>query len=118
MGSIFDGLKNNAFDITTNIIGYDASWTPTVEEDVEPLPTLSAKVHFRKPDEKDVMRDGVEYAPSSYFMEYRVPFFPGLYESVRFGGTEIVTVDGTQYYARQATRVNDGDTILINMEKV
>lgn len=61
---------------------------------------------------------GAEYSPTYYFMEYREPFFPGLYEAARGATFQSVTIDGLIYYTRSALRLSDGETIQIHLERV
>ena len=105
--NLFDGLRDRTFDITTKVMGYDASWG-----------SHTARVHFRRPDEKAMLMSGVEYSPTSYIMEFREPFFPGLYDASRDGTTQTVIVDGVSYYTRTAVRIHDGETIVVELEEI
>lgn len=95
------------FDVTTKVMGYDATWG-----------VHSARVHFRRPTEKDMIMSGVEYSPTYYFMEYREPFFPGLYDAARGATAQTVTIAGVAYYTRSALRLHDGETIQIHIERI
>jgi hypothetical protein len=105
--NLFDGLRDRAFDITTKVMGYDASWGGH-----------TARVHFRRPDEKDMLMSGVEFSPTSYIMQYREPFFPNLYNAARGGNNQTVVVDGVSYYTRMAVRIHDGETVVVELEKI
>lgn len=95
------------FDVTTKVMGYDATWG-----------VHSARVHFKRPTEKDMLMSGVEYGPTSFVMEYREPFFPGLYDAARGAISQTITIAGVGYYTRGATRVSDGETIIVELEKI
>jgi hypothetical protein len=115
MANIFDSLKERAFDTTAQVMGYDASWVPSSTPEAEPL---TARVHFKKPDEKQDV-SGVDFMPLTPFMEYRAPFFDGLYESVRAtNGGEIVTINGVGYHVLKVARLHDGDTFKADLEPV
>ena len=113
MSNIFDSMQDRLFDLTTTTFGYEASWTPFGGGD-----TLTGKVHYRSPNEKDSMTSGVAYAPFVFFMEYKEGVFDGLQSSVRTGGTEIVTVQGVQHYVRSVERVYDGRTYQAHLERI
>lgn len=110
--NIFDSMQDGLFDLTTATFGYDASWTPTVGG-----ATQTARVHYRRPNEKDSMTSGVAYMPFVFFMEYKQGVFDGLQESVRSGVDEIVTVQGVQHYVRSVERVYDGQTFQAHLER-
>lgn len=115
MANLFDGLQDKAFDVTLTVFGYDASWIPSATPDAEPL---IARVHFKDPNEKKEL-SGVDYMPLAPFIEYRKPFFPGLYEVVREqNGGEIITVNGLDYHVRTVTALYDGRTYKAELEPV
>lgn len=100
-------MKSQLFDLTTDIFGYDGSWNGE-----------SARVHFRQPNDKDMLVTGIQYLPTDYFMEYKQGVFSGLYESVRSGNVQIVTIEGSQYQVRSVARRYDGDTYQAHIEKL
>lgn len=114
MGNIFDSMRDSAFDTTTKVMGYDATWLPsTADEDSEPL---TARVHFKSPDQAQEM-SGIDYMPLTPFMEYRSPFLPNLYELVQENnGGERVTINGVIYYVRKVVRLHDGATYMATLE--
>lgn len=111
MGNLFDSLRDSTFDVTLATFGYDASWTTSADDEI----THTARVHFKDPNGESKL-SGVEYAPLSPFMEYRFPSMPGLYESVRLGNGEAVTIDGTNYNVVSVERMVDGKTYKAYLE--
>jgi len=103
--AIFDRLKNNMFDITLNVMGYDASWTNSQTAEI-----LTAKVHFKYPTPPEDLA-GVEYFPQEPYMEFKQGDFEGLKELVDDNSTETVIIDGRSYYVRSVDRKYDGDTL-------
>lgn len=115
MANFFDSLRDKAFDITTQVMGYDASWIPRETPEAEPI---TARVHFKIPDEKQEL-GGVDYMPPTPFMEYRAPFFEGLYEAVRANnGQEPVTIDGKEYIVMAVDKIADGATFRAYLDPV
>lgn len=108
----FDALQNNSFDIITNTMGYDATWTPSGDTEAQ-----TGRVLFKDPTEMHEL-SGVEYNPVGYMMEYRRGVFEGLFESVRVQVTEQVTVEGIAYYVRDIKASYDGKTYRAKLDKV
>src|SRR5690606_33897964 len=100
MGNIFDKMRDNVFDTTTKVMGYDAMWNG-----------YSARVHFREIIEKDLIEGLGEYSqsPISHYMEYRKEDFPGLETSVRSSiNKPKVTVESTEYRVNICLQAYDG----------
>lgn len=106
----FDGYMKKAFDVTLNVMGYDASWESSEQ-------TLTAKVHFREPTGEDTL-GGAHYAPLTFIMEYRKDFFVGLFESVRSGNTEHVVINTNTYYVHSVAKIQDGQAFQAVLEQV
>lgn len=115
MSNPFDGYIQKMFDVTTNVMGYDASWTPSSVEDAQ---VMVGRVHYREPNEKEMLANGVQYMPFVFIMEYKVGVFPGLQEDVRMGRSEIVTVNGVQHYVRSVVKTVDGQTFEAQLERI
>lgn len=98
MSTPFDRLKRMAFDQAARTMGVDALWGE-----------LSARVLFKQPSEPE-QRTGIEFMPEHPEMEYRVDDFPGLYDAVRDGDIEIITIGSAEFTVRQVTKAYDGDT--------
>lgn len=113
MGNLFDSIQNRLFDITTNTFGETASWTSSETNEVR-----TGRVHYRRPTEKDMMTNGMEYMPFVFFMEYKEGVFDGLEAAVRSGLTESVTINGVAHYVRSVERVFDGKTIQAHLERI
>ena len=108
--NIFDDLQDAAFDVVTNTMGYDASWTPS-----EGGASLTARVLFNNPTESKKLSQ-VEYDPFRWEMEYKKGDFDSLKDSVDRNNTEIVTLKGKEFYVRQITAKLDGRTLVATME--
>lgn len=103
----FDRLKNNMFNITTNIMGYSAIWTNS-----ETAQEFTAKVHFKYPTPAEDLA-GVEYFPEEPYMEFKQGDFDGLKELVDNNKTETVVIEGRgSFYVRSVNRKYDGDTLI------
>ena len=112
MSNPFDGFMQKAFDVTTTVMGYDATWTPSAGGAQK-----TGRVHYREPNEKDMIASGVQYMPFAFFLEYKVGVFDGLQEAVRHGNIEIVTVNGASHYVRSVVSISDGQTFEAQLEK-
>lgn len=116
MPNPFDRLKQTVFDTTTRAMGYDATWLPS--DAIEGAEPYAARVHLKEAEEKQEM-GGVEFMPLNPFMEYRSPFFPGLYEKCRReNGGERVIIEGREYEVRQVVRMFDGDTYQAILQRI
>lgn len=112
MSNPFDGYMQKAFDMTTKVMGYDATWIPSAGGGQQ-----TGRVHYREPNEKDMIASGVQYMPFAFFMEYKVGVFNGLQEAVLAGNIEIVTVNGASHYVRSVFKIADGQTFEAQLEK-
>jgi hypothetical protein len=98
MSTPFERLKRLAFDQAARTMGVDAIWSGN-----------TARVLFNQPNNTEE-RASIDFTPQFFEMEYRVDDFAGLYESVRGGDLEVVTIGGVSYEVRHVMRVYDGDT--------
>lgn len=114
MTNLFDRLKVQAFGITSRLMGYPATWSPS-----EGGPVQTCQINFKGPTEILEILD-MEYNPNHFAMEYMVGMFPGLKESSDANGTEVVAItkDGvvTEYYVRIVRLIVDGDKYLATLE--
>lgn len=108
--NIFDGLQNTCFDTVTTVMGYDATWSPSIGG-----PTKTGRVLLNNPTESRKVSE-VEYDPYVYRMEYKRGVFDGLKESADANGTETVTIRGQQYVVREVAAKNDGNTMIATLE--
>lgn len=114
MSNIFDNMQDKLFDVTTTTFGYDGTWTPLAEGSTAQI----GRVHYRRPNDKDMITNGMDYMPFVFFMEYKEGVFTGLQEAVRNGSLEVVTVQGVQHYVRSIARVHDGKTLQAHLERI
>jgi hypothetical protein len=112
MSNIFDSLQQKAFGIISAQMGYDATWIPSQEGAQQ-----TARVLFKDPTEMHELA-GVEYNPLGFLMEYYADSFVGLFESVRSGNYEEVTVNGKRYLVRDVKTVADGRTYRAKLDEV
>lgn len=110
MSNPFDILQENSFNVVTATMGYDAAWTPLEGGDAQ-----QGRVLFKDPTEMSELA-GMEYSPVGFMMEYRFGAFSGLFESVRIGNPEKVSVNGIMYYVRDVKSVYDGKTFRAKIE--
>jgi len=118
--NIFDTLKTKAFDVVTNLMGYDAAWTSSVSNVL-----LTAKVGYKDPSEKQELSGIDSWNPDQPFMEYRAGFFPGLKESVDAGVAEyvLITQQGDAdnvigyFNVKEVKTKVDGDTFVARLVK-
>ncbi len=108
--NLFDDLQDGAFDIVTNTMGYDATWTPSEGGDEQ-----TARVLINNPTESKKMSIA-EYDPYRWDMEYKKSDFLGLKDAVDKNNVEIVTINGADYYIRQVIAKWDGKTMVAAME--
>jgi len=112
MGTPFDGIQDALFETVKSVYGTDASWAPSTGG-----PALTAKVLFKEPtNEKELA--GREYNPIQWIMEYKQGDFDNLFELVRSGTSEMVTIDNQNYYVRTVTALYDGKTLKSLLEKI
>lgn len=120
MGNIFDSLKIQAFDVITDVMGYDASWTSSESEIIS-----TAKVGFKDPSEKQELSGIDSWNPDQPFMEYRTGYFTGLKAAVDHGLTEYVTITQRNaptvivgYFSVKEVKTKvDGDTFMARLDK-
>jgi len=107
--NIFDALKRKAFDVVTNVMGYNATW-------ISVSITHTAKVGFKDPSEKQELSGIDSWNPDEPFMEYRVGFFENLKSRVDNGYLEHVTIEGIGYFAVVEVKTKyDGETFVARL---
>lgn len=105
-------MQNSLFDMTTVIFGSTAIWLVSPNNPAQ----QTARVNYRTPSEKDMIMSGMTYMPLSFFMEYRQGKFNGLYESVRQGVTQRISIDGVVHVVRSINKAYDGKTYHAHIE--
>jgi hypothetical protein len=117
-GNLFDGVQKTAFNVVTNTMGYDGSWTPSVGG-----ATQTARVLFKNPDEawgignSDTAKDEMEFYPGDCKMEYYTDDFTGLKTAVDDNKIETVVIDSVSYKVRSVRASWDGKTMIAVMKK-
>lgn len=107
--NIFDSLKTKAFDVVTNVMGYNATW-------LSGSITYSARVGFKDPSEKQELSGIDSWNPDEPFMEYRIGFFENLKTRVDTGNLEHVTIDNVGYFAVVEVKTKyDGETFVARL---
>jgi hypothetical protein len=107
--NIFDSLKIKAFDVVTNVMGYNATW-------LSGSITYSARVGFKDPSEKQELSGIDSWNPDEPFMEYRIGFFENLKTRVDTGNLEHVTIEGVGYFAVVEVKTKyDGETFVARL---
>lgn len=110
MPSPFDGLSAVAFSAAASTFGVSATWAPSVGGG-----SYITTVFFNKPTNQERLAEA-GYAPVEPTFEFQPSAFPGLFESVRTGGVESVTVDGTAYAVLAVEAIHDGRTYLAKLQ--
>lgn len=111
--NVFDSLKRTAFDVVTNLMGYNAKWTSSESGSSE----LTARVGYKDPSEAQELSGIESWNPNEPFMEYRIDFFPGLKSQVDAGKLEHVTIEGIGFFAIKEVRTKfDGDTYVARLQ--
>lgn len=107
--NIFDSLKKQAFDVVTNMMGYDATW-------LSGSTLFAARVGFKDPSEKQELSGIDSWNPDEPFMEYRIGFFDNLKTRVDTGNLEHVTIAGVGYFAVVEVKSKyDGETFIARL---
>lgn len=113
MANIFDSLKNKAFDLTTKVMGYDATWTNS-----QTLEEFAARVHYKGPTIPEELAS-VDYMPVEPMIEFKAGDFPGLKELIDAGEVETIAIDTIgSFYGREVLKTFDGDTIIVTLRSV
>jgi len=113
--NIFDSLKRQVFDVVTQQMGYDATWTSSESGSLE----LKARIGFKDPSEKQELSGIDSWNPDEPFMEYRKDFFEGLKQRVDSGNAEFVDIDTKGRFAVVSVpTIYDGDTFVARLRKV
>lgn len=100
----FDGLSDKVFAAVETNMGYDGSWSPA-----DSSPEQTARVLFGEPTKEEKLGEyGDSYDPRTFFMEYWDGDFTGLFESVRDGVEEFVTINSKRYYVADVKAKYDG----------
>jgi hypothetical protein len=110
MASPFDNIQKAVFGIVGKTFGVPAVWTPSAGE-----PSQNATVLFNDPSYSWKVSK-VEFNPNHYTMEYKWTDFVGLKAAVDDAQTEVVAVDGTEYYVRSVKTLFDGKTYEATLE--
>jgi hypothetical protein len=108
--ALFDGLRNNAFGVVTNTMGYTAVWTPSDSE----IPQ-TAKVLFKDATTDETLQEGnIHFNVKQPVIEYLLPDFNGLKSLVddaqRIKETITITLeDGDKtYVVNEVITISDG----------
>lgn len=107
--NIFDSLKTQAFDVVTNMMGYNATWLSESN-------SFTARVGYKDPSEKQELSGIDSWNPDEPFMEYRIGFFENLKTKVDSGNLEHVTIEGIGYFAVVEVKTKyDGETFIARL---
>lgn len=101
----FDTLQTHVFNAVTTAFGYTGVWNG-----------LEAKVLFREPTKQEKFTKAM-YEPNTYICEYNLGSWEGLYDLARDNNGIIITINDVDFVVRQATRIADGNTYQLTLEK-
>jgi len=99
----FDRLSKTVFDVTTSVMGYDATWSPAAGGD-----DLAARVHLKTPTTQEELGDR-QYDQRTYICEWKQGDWTGLDMTYRTN-SEQVTVNGQSYSVVHVRLLADGQT--------
>lgn len=109
MDNIFDNIQATAFNVVAQTMGTFAKWKPAG------LAELTAQVLYKDATAKFDIAD-VELRDQRHIMEYREGDFPGLYEAIRSGELQTVTItlkgNAVAFYCQRPEKKFDGKTII------
>lgn len=104
MPNPFDKMAERVFDQVSDTFGYLGAWG-NEERDVL----------FREPTTEEQLAFASSDLPAA-MMEYRFGHFSGLYESVRNGNSESVTIEGAEYFVKAVHPIHDGRTYRAHLD--
>jgi hypothetical protein len=114
MPNPFNALADGVWSAVERTMGYNAQWIPS-----NGSATQTARVLFGEPTmEEKLGEHGDSYNPHVFFMEYWEGAFVGLFESVREGEVEYVTVNDRVFFVRHVNRKFDGRNYRARIEEV
>ena len=100
--NLFDGMQKAMFSTVTNTFGYDAAWLPSAGGSAK-----RARVLLKEPTKEHELA-GMTYTPTTYVVEWWGEDWEGLKESIDYGNSEQVEVNGKTYDVRAVTLLYDG----------
>jgi len=114
--NVFDRFQDRAFDIVSNTMGYEATWTPA-----EGGSEQTGIVLFKNPTEANAYLGSQaynlpEFDAYSWMMEYRKGVFTGLKESVDTRSYEYVTVNNQKFFVSKVDAIFDGRTFVARLQ--
>lgn len=110
--NIFDTMRDAAFDVVGNTMGYTCTWAP-----FDGGETQTATVLYKDQTEQKTV-NGMEFNPLRFTMEWRKPFLEGLKDSVDINTVETITIDGKgTFYVRRVETLFDGNNFKAYLEK-
>ncbi|MBV7529031.1 hypothetical protein [Chitinophaga sp. sic0106] len=108
--NLFDNLQQHTQAVVTQVMGYDASWTPLIGGG-----PFTARVLMNKPTQEQEVGDQ-KITSERIGMEYFAGDFPGLYESLEDREPEVIIINGISYLASIGEKKFDGKTIKLYLE--
>lgn len=106
----FDEMAFDAFDITTDLMGYVAHWTPSFSPDN----TIICKVHRKVFQAKEIdwlLVSGINYTADQTVIEYLEHKLPGLKASTESNGVENIVLDGVLHNVQSCFNIKDGHVV-------
>lgn len=115
--ALFDSMRRQTQEQVNSLYGDSCSWSPYGGGD-----TVTGMVLLNIPSEllglEGETRDAWMFHPVGAWVEYAEPDFAGLYESVRDGERETITVKGIEYRVTDVKKLWDGATYKAKIEPV
>ena len=123
-GNPFDSLKQTAFNVVTDTMGYDVSWSP-----IGGGAAKTGRALYDKPTKQEEgyrYRDHygkIHYEPNQYRLEYRAGVLDGLKESADSGNLETIEIIFSDtvtesFRVMEVHQLWDGDTYVAVIDKL
>ena len=117
--NLFDGLRDAAFDVVTQTMGYEATWIPSDNS----LPQQTGRVLFKSNSVKgnydlnfpQNKLDGREYDPAVVRIEYQFGDFEGLKLAIDRKQDEIIVINEVSYLPTKIASLTDGKVFIVDL---
>jgi hypothetical protein len=102
MPTPFDDVRELMFESVLERMGKHMSWTSSMDGQIR-----KGKVLYREPSDEERLLDK-EYYPDVFYIEFKDSEFRGLDDAVDEGHSEVVTIEGKEYWVRWCIKLWDG----------
>jgi hypothetical protein len=110
--TLFNRYQRPLWKTVETVMGEPATWLPSQGGQLQ-----TATILFNEPT-APVQIESFEFNPPQWEMEYRQTQFVGLFEAVREGRVETVTIQSRQFAVREVQRKFDGLTFQAKLQEL